>query len=79
MLFSNVGKLNIPPEMEPHVKRLDFLAGPGKINGVRVGCGSIKNVLTVSFLDICEETEIERRFFTTLVKAGIPVKIESNR
>ncbi len=79
VLFSNVGKLNIPAEMELHVQRLDFLAGPGKINGVRVGCGSIKNVLTVSFLDICKETEIEHRFFTTLVKAGIPVKIESNR
>ena len=79
VLFSNVGKLNIPPEMEPHVQRLDFMPGPGKINGCRVACGSIKNVMTVSFADICRETEIERKFFTTLVKAGIPVKIVSNR
>ena len=79
VLFSNLGRIYIPDEMKPYVNRLDFLAGPGKINGVRCACAGIEDKLTVSFTDICRETEIEQCFFTTLVKAGIPVKIESNR
>lgn len=79
VLFSNVGLIYLPEEMYQYVDRLEFFAGPGKINGLRCACAGMKDKLCVSFTDICEETEIEQRFFTTLVKMGIPVKIESNR
>ncbi len=79
VLFTNVGLIHLPEEMYEHVQWLNFFAGPGKINGLRCACAGMNGKLAVSFTDICRETEIEQRFFTTLVKMGIPVKIESNR
>jgi hypothetical protein len=40
---------------------------------------SIGDNLVFAVASIIEEADIEREFFTTLVKMGIHVKIESNR
>ena len=42
------------------------------------GCG-IKDKFIIDFANIIEESDIEKRFFTALVKMGAHVKIESNR
>ena len=79
VLFSNLGKINLPSEMLEHVKLVEIMAGPGKINAVRcAGCG-IGDKFIIDFANIYAESDIERRFFTTLVKMGVHVKIESNR
>jgi hypothetical protein len=79
VLFSNLGKINLPPEMLEHVKFTEIMAGPSKINAARcAGCG-VGDKFIIDFANIYAESDIERRFFTYLVKMGIHVKIESNR
>ena len=79
VLFSNLGIVRLPAEMEKHVERCILMTGPGRINGVRIAAVSYKNTMALTVANIFRESDIEREFFTRMVKMGIPVKIESNR
>ncbi len=77
--FSNLGGVNLPPEMKKYVERLDFMIGSLKYNPVSAACASYNGTTVINFTRTIEEPDIERVFFTTLVKLGIHVKVESNR
>lgn len=79
VLGSNLGLVKIPPEMEEYVDRMYFMAGPGILNGARCGAVGYKDTFTLTFANVYRESDIERFFFTELVKMGLHVKIESNR
>lgn len=79
ILFTNLGIIDVPVEMRKHTRRFILMPGPGKLNGTRVGAVSYMNTMALTFANIYRESDIEREFFTRLVKMGIPVKIESNR
>lgn len=78
-LISNVGKVSLPVEMQPHVNRFEFMLGASKMYTPFLGVVSYEDSLVLNFTSMIKETEIERSFFTYLIKEGIPVKIESNR
>lgn len=78
-LFSNVGIITIPDEMKPFVKSVMLMTGPGILNGARLAAVTYDNTLAISFANIYKENDIEREFFTRIVKLGVHVKIESNR
>lgn len=78
-LISNLGRIQLPPEMDSYVDRYILMTGPGKLNGARLAAVSYGNTFAVTFANIYKENDLERGFFTSLVKLGIPVKIESNR
>lgn len=77
-LFTNLGRVCVPAEMEPLVRSYLFMPTPGMRNGGRIGAVSIGDRMTVTFSNCYEDTDVERAFFTRLVKMGIHVKIESN-
>lgn len=77
--ISNLGIVKVPKEMEPYVERFEFIMGASKIFSQSVGVLSYKDTLVISFTSGIEETDIERNFFTNLIKEGIQVKIESNK
>lgn len=79
VLISNLGVVKVPPEMEPYIERYVLMTGPGRRSGSRCGAVSFQNTFALTFANIYRESDIERAFFTRLVKMGIPVKIESNR
>lgn len=78
-LLSNVGIIKAPKEMEQYIEKLVLVMGPAMINGARCGSLSYNGTLAFSISNIYKSPKIQREFFTTLVKLGIPVKIESNR
>lgn len=78
-LVSNVGIVKAPKEMEQYIEKLVLITGPARINGARCGVLSYKDTLAFTLSNIYKDPKIQREFFTTLVKLGIPVKIESNR
>lgn len=78
-LLSNLGKVDLPEDMLPFVEKVLFMPGPGKLNAARCGVATVGDKLVFTFADIYEENDIEREFFTRLVKMGVHVKIESNR
>lgn len=79
VLLSNLGPVILPKEMLPHVEKALFMPGPGIRNPVRCGLTSLEDKLVLTTASIVKETDIEREIFTTLVKMGFHVKIESNR
>lgn len=78
-VFTNVGVVNIPEEMLNLVESYVLMPTAGRLNGARVGAGTVGNVMAVTFSNMYNDTDIEREFFRFLVKQGIPVKIESNK
>lgn len=77
--ISNLGVITVPPEMAAYVERMDFLLGPLSKNPVACGAVTYNGKLYLNFTRTIEESVVEREFFTSLVKLGIPVLIESNR
>lgn len=78
-LLTNLGPVHLPKNMEPFVRHAMFMAGPGVLNGARLGAVSCKDVFAITFANIYKNSDIEQDFFTALVQRGLPVKIESNR
>lgn len=78
-LVSNIGRIDLPDEMYPYIEKYLFFTGPGKLNGARCGVISCQDKLSFTFSNCYRESDIEREFFTRLVKLGVHVKIESNR
>ncbi len=77
--LTNLGPVKLPDEMNEHIEKVMFTPGPGMRTAARVGMASFKDTFVVTFANIYEEADIERDFFTRLVKMGVHVKIESNR
>ncbi|MBQ6293818.1 MAG: hypothetical protein IJK77_08125 [Lachnospiraceae bacterium] len=75
--ISNMGRVDLPAEMERFVRRMDFMIGVQHTypnNCSVVSCGG---VTCINMVRNIQETELERRFFGRLVRMGIPVLIES--
>ena len=77
--FSNLGVMKVPGEMDPYVERFDFYMGPPRYNTHGSAAVSFHDKLYFTFIGAVEETDIERLFFTELVKRGIHVLVESNQ
>ncbi len=77
--LSNLGNIVLPYALQQHVKRIDFILGPARYNAMSLGTISTGGLTTCSFSSTILETDIQRSFFTSLVKSGIHVKVESNR
>ncbi len=78
-LISNMGPVTLPESVGRHVEKFTFFTGPGKLNGGRCGVITYGDKLVFTFSNCYKESDIEREFFTRLVKMGVHVKIESNR
>ena len=76
--LSNLGLVKLPEGMTNSVERIDFMLGTNPLN--KTGCSvcGYGDKLYISFSRINANTDIERLFFTRLVKMGIHVKVESN-
>ena len=76
--FSNLGVQKVQPEMAPYIERFDFMMGAQRFNSHGATAVSYGDSLVFTFNSTVEETDIERTFFTELVKRGIHVTVESN-
>ena len=77
--LTNMGRITLPPELDAHTERIDILMG--QPFSARTNCAIVtfQNQLNISFASCIRETDVERLFFTRLVKDHIHVKIETNR
>ncbi len=78
-LMTNLGAVAIPEEMRKHTEKIVFIPPPGKVNAARIAIATLNNNLCITFANSYIESDVERDFFTYLVKMGLHVKIESNR
>jgi len=77
--YTNPGPFRVPPEMEPHIRRMEVILGQATRPSPHCASISYGNIMEITFAGTGVSSETERLFFTRLVKAGIPVKVESNR
>lgn len=77
--LSNLGNFALPPNLSEHITAIDCTNGRHQRKTSTCVCVSYGGVLSISFARKIKEPELERRFFTTLIKMGIPVRIESNQ
>lgn len=78
-VITNVGEVKVPDEMREHIERFEMLLGVSLLNHVNCAVSSFEGYLTMNFSRTIKETDIERAFFSHLVKLGIPVKVQSNQ
>ena len=74
--ISNLGRVELPEEMAPYVKRVDFMIGVQISYPNNCSVASYGDVTCINMIRTIRETELERRFFTRLVRRGIPVMRE---
>ncbi len=77
--LSNLGLVDIPDAMRAYVKGFDFIIGPQAKASYNCGVCSFGNDLRINFIRKSTEPELEREFFTNLVKLGLKVTVESNQ
>ena len=73
------GAFTVPPEMAEHIRGAEVILGQATVP--RCHCASISygDTMEITFAGTQAETYTERDFFRFLVRAGIPVRVESNR
>ena len=77
-VITNMGKVNLTPEMNKLIDRFVFVPPPpNKILKVNCGVVGFDNKLVLSFGNITTSKELEQHFFTLLTSQGISVKIEN--
>jgi len=77
--LTNMGALKVLEDMKPYIERFDINMGQPFSSRTNCAIISFDDVLTINFASSILEADVERFFFTKLVKDGIHVKIESNR
>ncbi len=77
--MSNLGAVRIPDEMRKFTERFDFTLGVQATGCNNCGILSYGDKLYINMIRNIKESELERLFFTNLVKRGIAVTVESNQ
>lgn len=76
--LSNLGQVELPPEMAPYVERVEFVLGPQASSPYNASCTSWQGKTYFNIVRNSLEPKLEREFFSWLVRQGFHVKIESN-
>lgn len=74
--ISNLGRVEVPEEMKDYVERFDFIIGVQISYPNNCSVASYGETTYINMIRNIRESELERRFFTRLVRMGIPVMIE---
>ncbi|MFA9465528.1 MAG: hypothetical protein ACERKN_14690 [Velocimicrobium sp.] len=76
--LSNLGPICVAKEFESEIENFHFVIGVSKRQNMKCGICSYQNKLIVTFSSVLKDTYLQKAFFRTLTKQGIPVTIESN-
>jgi len=79
LTLSNMGKQELPPEMERYVNRMDFILGIQAAVPNNCGVVSYKDTTYVNFIRNIREPKLEQKFYQVLRTLDIPVTVSSNR
>lgn len=76
--FSNLGRVQLPPSMEPFVHSYTFVPPPhdNALNATSIAYGGTTSIL---FASTMQDRSVEARFFRRLREEGVDVSITTNR
>ena len=78
LCISNLGRVELPEAMAGPVRRLEFIIGPQRTYPNNCSVVSFGERTCINMIRNIRESELERRFFSTLVELGLAVDIETN-
>lgn len=76
--ISNLGIVQFPDQMQPHIESITFLTGPSPHNKYSSGVVSFNNQLYFSFGRSIKDAYIEKHVLRRLVQMGVRIKVKSN-
>lgn len=76
--LTNLGQVNLPPEMERFIDRMELTLGPAQKTPLSLAVLSSCGKTCICFSKTIKEAKVEKAFFTSLIKLGVPVKLHSN-
>jgi NRPS condensation-like uncharacterized protein len=74
-VLSNLGPIKVPAELEPHIAAFGVMLGPNPRMKTNCAILSYRDDLLINFGSVIASSDLERRFFTHLVREGVPVAI----
>jgi len=78
LCLSNLGKIEVPKEMQPYILRFDFIIGPQAKAPYNCGVCSYGDTLSVNVVRNTKEPELEQKLFPLLSSLGLTITLESN-
>ncbi|MCI9456356.1 MAG: hypothetical protein HFE44_05170 [Oscillospiraceae bacterium] len=75
---SNMGRITLPEELQPFVRRLEVLVPATYSQNIKLGLVSCGDVLACSFTSRIEETDVQRFFFRFLREQGLDIRLGCN-
>ena len=76
--ISNLGLVTLPPEMAPHVQRLDFILGPQSQAPHNCGVITWGDDLYINLIRNIREPELEACLCQVLKEQGLDITVQSN-
>ncbi|MBR5093857.1 MAG: hypothetical protein IK095_02055 [Oscillospiraceae bacterium] len=76
--LSNLGQVRLPEAMAPYVRRVEFVLGSQASSPYNCSVSSWQGETFINIVRNTVEPELERIFFTKLVRLGYHVKIEAD-
>ena len=76
--ISNLGKSDLPEEMRPYVRYLDFTIGPQATYPNNCSVVSYGGVTRIDLIRSTRQPRLERDFLNRLVELGLEVTVDSN-
>ncbi len=78
-VLTNIGMVNMPEEVQQHIESMLMLPPP-PVRQLKISCGivSFRENICISFTNNTISRELEKGFFSFLVKKNIRVRIQNN-
>lgn len=76
--LSNLGAAKLPPEVEVHVEKLDFVLGTGERARAACAMVTLKGLALLSVTKLTDDKTFETRLLSLLEGAGVPVKLSGS-
>lgn len=74
--ISNLGPVQLPEELVPHIERFDFIPAPNKDTRTNASVLSWQDNMYINLGSRVRSREIERRFYSCLATIGLPVYLD---
>jgi len=74
-VLSNLGKVSVPESIDAHVESFGFAIVPSLRMKKNCAILSFRDDLQIAIGSVIESRELERRFFSALVREGVSVKV----
>ena len=76
--LTNMGVVDLPQGMQGKIERFDTMANLSRYIKLTCGIISCNENLSVAFINSAGSPDIQEKFFSILVKEGIPVEYEQD-